>query len=239
MSARIELIGMSKAFPGVQALDNVDFAVEAGEVHALLGENGAGKSTLIKVLTGAMRSDAGVIRLDGKPIHPDSPGAARAAGICCVYQEVNLIPTMSVTKNLTLGRLPRRFGMVDWPAARKLARQRLAKLGLDIDVERPLGHYSVAIQQLVAIARVARGRRASAGARRADGEPRRPRDAKAVRHCARPEEARSGDHLHHPFHRSGLSDRRSDHRAAQRPPGRHRRDRRNSHAQARVDDDWA
>ena len=153
MSARIELTGISKAFPGVQALDNVDFAVEAGEVHALLGENGAGKSTLIKVLTGAMRADAGVIRLDGKPIHPNSPGAARAAGICCVYQEVNLIPTMSVTKNLTLGRLPRRFGMVDWPAARKLARQRLTKLGLDIDVERPLGHYSVAIQQLVAIAR--------------------------------------------------------------------------------------
>ena len=74
MSARIELTGMSKAFPGVQALDNVDFAVEAGEVHALLGENGAGKSTLIKVLTGAMRSDAGVIRLDGKPIQPQFAG---------------------------------------------------------------------------------------------------------------------------------------------------------------------
>ena len=154
MTARIELIGVSKAFPGVQALDNVDFAVEAGEVHALLGENGAGKSTLIKVMTGAIRSDGGVIMLDGRQIKPESPGAAREAGIATVYQEVNLIPTMSVTKNLALGRLPRRrTGFVDWRRASEMARQRLARLGLDIDLERPLGSYSVAVQQLVAIAR--------------------------------------------------------------------------------------
>jgi simple sugar transport system ATP-binding protein len=153
VTARIELTGISKTFPGVRALSNVDFAVDAGEVHALLGENGAGKSTLIKVMTGAMRADSGSIRLDGQSIHPDSPGAARSAGIGAVYQEVNLVPTMSVAKNLMLGRLPMRFGLVNWGSARELTRARLKRLGLEIDVERPLGHYSVAIQQLVAIAR--------------------------------------------------------------------------------------
>ncbi len=153
MSPRIEILGASKAFPGVQALDKVDFSVEPGETHALMGENGAGKSTLIKVMTGALRADAGVMRLDGRPISPESPGEAREAGIAAVYQEVNLVPTMSVTKNLMLGRLPRRFGLIDWRAARALTQKRLERLGLDIDTERPLGHYSVAIQQLVAIAR--------------------------------------------------------------------------------------
>ncbi|MBV9909018.1 MAG: sugar ABC transporter ATP-binding protein [Hyphomicrobiales bacterium] len=153
MAARIELTGISKSFPGVRALDNVDFSVAAGETHALMGENGAGKSTLIKVLTGAVRADSGSIALDGRPIRPTSPGAARAEGIAAVYQEVNLVPTMSVTKNLMLGRLPRRFGIIDWRRAGVLARERLARFGLTIDVERPLGSYSVAIQQLVAIAR--------------------------------------------------------------------------------------
>ncbi len=135
------------------ALRAVDLTVEPGEVHALLGENGAGKSTLIKVMTGALRGDAGEILLEGRPVRIDSPGAARAAGICAVYQEVNLVPTMSVTKNVLLGRLPRRFGMIDWRGARALARAKLARLQVDIDVERPLGSFSVAIQQLVAIAR--------------------------------------------------------------------------------------
>ncbi|MDR3495474.1 MAG: sugar ABC transporter ATP-binding protein [Ancalomicrobiaceae bacterium] len=153
MAAIIELTGISKAFPGVRALDHVDFGVEPGETHALMGENGAGKSTLIKVMTGALQADGGTIRLAGKEIRPESPGAARAAGIGAVYQEVNLIPTMSVTKNLTLGRLPRKFGLIDWGAARAIARAKLARLGVDIDVERPVGSYSVAIQQLIAIAR--------------------------------------------------------------------------------------
>ena len=153
MPAKIEMIGISKAYPGVRALDSVDFSVESGEVHALLGENGAGKSTLIKVMTGAVRADSGLILLEGREIKPGSPGAARAAGIGAVYQEVNLVPTMSVTKNLMLGRLPRRFGLVDWRRAGELSRMRLKRLGVEIDVERPLGSYSVAIQQLVAIAR--------------------------------------------------------------------------------------
>src|SRR5262249_1287438 len=154
LAAIIELTGISKVFPGVRALDDVGFSVEPCEIHALMGENGAGKSTLIKVMTGALQPDGGTIRLAGKEIHPESPGAARAAGICAVYQEVNLIPAMSVTKNLTLGRQPRnRLGLVDWKAAREIARRKLARLGINIDVERPLGLYPVAIQQLVAIAR--------------------------------------------------------------------------------------
>ena len=153
MTARIELLGVSKSYPAVRALDDVDFSVEPGEVHALMGENGAGKSTLIKIMTGATQPDSGLIRLDGVDARFDSPRAAHAAGIGTVYQEVNLVPTLSVTKCLTLGRLPRRFGLVDWPRAREIARARLKRLDVDIDVERPLGSYSVAVQQLVAIAR--------------------------------------------------------------------------------------
>jgi simple sugar transport system ATP-binding protein len=147
------MLGVSKAFPGVRALDRVDFQVQAGEVHALMGENGAGKSTLIKIMTGAVPRDQGEIRLDGRPVHIGKTGDAQALGIGTVYQEVNLVPTMSVTKNLTLLRQPRRFGLIDWGAARKRARERLKRLDIDIDVERPLGSYPVAIQQLVAIAR--------------------------------------------------------------------------------------
>ena len=147
------MLGVSKAFPGVHALDHVDFSVESGEVHALMGENGAGKSTLIKIMTGALRGDAGEIRLDGRPVELNSPGEARALGVGAVYQEVNLIPTMSVTKNLTLGREPRRFGLISWRGARSRASERLKQLNIDIDVERSLGSFSLAVQQLVAIAR--------------------------------------------------------------------------------------
>ncbi len=150
---RIELLGVSKAFPGVRALEKVDLRLNAGEVHALLGENGAGKSTLIKIMTGALLADEGEIRLDGRPVVIRTTGEAQALGISTVYQEVNLIPTLTVTKNLTLERQTRRFGLISWRRARALARQRLKRLNLDIDLERPLGSYSVAVQQLVAIAR--------------------------------------------------------------------------------------
>jgi monosaccharide-transporting ATPase len=150
---RLEMAGVSKGFPGVRALQSVDFRLNAGEIHALLGENGAGKSTLIKIMTGALRQDSGDIRIDGHSVNLDSPAAARARGISSVYQEVNLIPTLSVTKNLTLERQPRRFGLISWREADKRARRRLARLNIDIDVRRPLGSYSVAVRQLVAIAR--------------------------------------------------------------------------------------
>jgi simple sugar transport system ATP-binding protein len=153
VTARIEIVAACKTYPGVRALDDVDFRVEAGEVHALLGENGAGKSTLIKIMTGAAQADSGELRLDGRRLQLTSPADARAAGVGAVYQEVNLVASLTVAQNLTLGRLPKHFGLVDWRAARRRARERLRRLGLDIEVERPLGAYSIAVQQLVAIAR--------------------------------------------------------------------------------------
>ena len=153
VNARIEMVGVSKTFPGVRALDKADLQLLAGEVHALMGENGAGKSTLIKIMTGALTRDEGEIRLDGQSVEINTPGQARALGIGTVYQEVNLVPTMSVTKNLTLGRQPAKYGLISWRGAREVARKRLGRLNIDIDIERPLGSYSVAIQQLVAIAR--------------------------------------------------------------------------------------
>ena len=102
----LDMRGICKRFPGVVALDGVDFAVRRGEIHALMGENGAGKSTLVKALTGVHRRDAGTVTLDGKEIFPKSPKEAEAAGISTVYQEVNLIPHMSVAENICLGREP-------------------------------------------------------------------------------------------------------------------------------------
>ena len=149
----LSIRSLSKSFPGTKALQGVDFDLAKGEVHALLGENGAGKSTLIKCLTGAYRRDEGEILLDGAAIAPASTAEAQALGIGTVYQEVNLLPNMTVAQNLTFGREPRRFGLVDGRAQSRMARQMLAPYGLDIDVERDLGSYSVALQQIVAIAR--------------------------------------------------------------------------------------
>jgi simple sugar transport system ATP-binding protein len=145
--------GIEKRFPGVHALAGVDFEVRAGEVHALMGQNGAGKSTLIKVLTGVHRRDAGTIRFQGREIHPASPGDAQRLGISTIYQEINLVPTLSVAENLFLGRAPRRWFGIDWKTMRAKARAVLAGFDLDIDVEQPLGVMSTAVQQLVSIAR--------------------------------------------------------------------------------------
>jgi galactofuranose transport system ATP-binding protein len=149
----LEITGLSKEFPGVKALDSVDLKVQAGEIHALMGENGAGKSTLIKVLTGVFPRDAGETRLDGQPIAPKSPREAEALGISTVYQEVNLIPHLSVAENICLGRQPTRLGTIRWGAITKRARAALARLDLTLDVNRQLSSYSIAIQQMVAIAR--------------------------------------------------------------------------------------
>ena len=102
--------GVTKMFPGVRALDGVDFALRRGEIHALMGENGAGKSTLIKVLTGVYRRDGGEILLSGRSIDPRSPAEAQRFGISTVYQEVNLIPFLSVAENIFLGRQPVKLG---------------------------------------------------------------------------------------------------------------------------------
>ena len=151
--ALLEMRGIRKAFPGVQALDGVDFTVRAGEIHALLGENGAGKSTLVKVLTGVHRRDAGTVRLAGRSIDPRTPRAAEALGISTVHQEINLVPHLSIAENIVLGREPRRWGLIRWGAVRARARAALARLELGLDVRRELAACSIAVQQMVALAR--------------------------------------------------------------------------------------
>ncbi len=144
---------ISKTFPGVRALDSVDFRLFPGEIHALMGENGAGKSTLIKVLTGVYTADTGVVALDGQQVSFAGPMQARAAGVSTVYQEVNLCPNLSVAENIFIGREPRIFGAIHWRELRRRARALLARLELDIDVTAALGTCSLAVQQMVAIAR--------------------------------------------------------------------------------------
>jgi simple sugar transport system ATP-binding protein len=146
--------GISKAFPGVQALENVDFALRSHEIHALVGENGAGKSTLIKLLTGVERPDSGTIVLDGKQIVARSPQHAQALGVSTVFQEVNLCPNLSVAENILIGHEPRAWGRrIDWKTLNARARQMLQRLDIDIDVTRTLDSYPVAIQQMAAIVR--------------------------------------------------------------------------------------
>jgi monosaccharide-transporting ATPase len=145
--------GIDKSFPGVHALQNVDFHLAKGEIHGLVGENGAGKSTLIKILTGVDRPDKGTIELDGRPVVVNSPLHAQSLGISTVYQEVNLCPNLTVAENILIGRQPSKFGRVDWKAMNIRARELLAELEVNIDVTQPLGSYSVAIQQMAAIAR--------------------------------------------------------------------------------------
>ena len=149
----VEMTGISIEFPGVKALDGVDFRLFPGEVHALMGENGAGKSTLIKALTGVYAIDSGEVRVDGVPLQFSWPGAAQAAGIATVYQEVNLCENLTVAENIMLGNEPRRLGAIDWRATRRRAAEHLATMGLDIDPASSLGSHSIAIQQLVAISR--------------------------------------------------------------------------------------
>ena len=146
--------GISKTFPGVQALDNVSLTLKRGEILCLVGENGAGKSTLMKVLTGVDRPDSGRIILDGKEIHTRSPQHAQSLGISTVYQEINLCPNLTVAENILLGHEPHKMGRIDWVKMNDLAGETLqGLLGVDIDVTKLLGSYTVAIQQMVAIAR--------------------------------------------------------------------------------------
>lgn len=143
-----------KTFPGTIALDGVRFDLAAGEIHALLGENGAGKSTLIKCLTGVHNRDSGEIELEGRPISPGSTHEAQELGIGTVYQEVNLLPNLTVAENLTFGRQPTRFGLISGRRMKEDAEEMLAGYGLDhVNVSRELGTYPVAVQQIVAIAR--------------------------------------------------------------------------------------
>jgi ribose transport system ATP-binding protein len=143
-----------KSYPGVVALAGVDFEVAAGEVHALLGENGAGKSTLMKVISGAVPPDDGKMLLDGEEFAPAAPEDARRAGIGIVYQELSLVPSLSVGENVMLGRWPAgRFGVVDWGRLLDEARRALSKIGVDIDPRTRTGRLGMAERQLVEIAK--------------------------------------------------------------------------------------
>ena len=149
----LTMSNISKFFPGVTALDNVGFSLKRGEIHALLGENGAGKSTLIKVLTGVEHPDSGKIELNGETIQVRSPQHSQEIGISTVYQEVNLCTNISVAENIMLGREPHRFGSIDRKKMNEMASQAVGRLGIEVDVTQMLGTFSVAIQQMVAIAR--------------------------------------------------------------------------------------
>lgn len=156
MSAKQDILqikNLCKSFSGVKALDQVSFSLKPGEIHALLGENGAGKSTLIKVLTGIHQRDQGTITLEGRPFVAENPGKAVESGISTVYQEVGLVPELSVAENIYLGRQPTRFGCINWRKINQGSREALKLFNLDIDVKKPVGDYSLAIQQLVAITR--------------------------------------------------------------------------------------
>jgi len=151
----LEMRGISKRYPGVVALDNVDFDVRAGEVHALVGENGAGKSTLMKILAGAETRDAGQILLRGQPVTIDSPQRAMDLGINIIYQEFNLVPHLSAAENIFLGREPASAipGLIDFRKLYREAQRVIDSLGVPIDVRTEVGQLSVAQQQMVEIAK--------------------------------------------------------------------------------------
>lgn len=150
----LEARSVSKRFPGVVALDDVSFSLRAGETHALVGENGAGKSTLIKVLTGVYRPDEGELRLAGERIAFARPFEAQQAGVSTIYQEVNLVPLMSVARNIFLGREPKnRFGLIDFARMHRETTELLDGFGVRVDPKRPLHTLGIGTQQMVALAR--------------------------------------------------------------------------------------
>ncbi len=156
MSLLLEMRGVTKRYPGVLALDSVNFDLRAGEIHCLVGENGAGKSTLMKILSGAEPKDSGEIKIDGEPVGVSSPADAQALGISIIYQDFKLVPELSVAENILLGHEPCRGNtpFVDRTRMRKVSREVLTELGEPLDVDTPVSSLSVAHRQIVEIARV-------------------------------------------------------------------------------------
>jgi ribose transport system ATP-binding protein len=151
---QFEMRGIRKSFGATRAVDSIDLAVAGGEVCALVGQNGAGKSTLMSILAGAIGPDAGSMVLRGEPYRPRHPLDARRAGIAMIYQELSLAPHLSVMENIVLGAEPTRRGLLRWNVIRRTARSALERLGRgDIALDVPVGHLSVAAQQIVEIAR--------------------------------------------------------------------------------------
>ena len=151
----LEMRGITKAFPGVQALSDVSFSLYAGEIHALVGENGAGKSTLMNILTGAVPKDAGTILLRGQPVEITDPRRAIELGIAIIHQELTLIPHLTVAQNIYLGREPRGRlpGTVDWAVLNRQAEELLARLGLDLQPTTLVAELSIAQRQMVEVAK--------------------------------------------------------------------------------------
>jgi ribose transport system ATP-binding protein len=151
----IEMSGISKAFSGNVVLNDVQFELKPGEIHALMGENGAGKSTMMKILTGIYERDTGVIKVDGKEVHFKSPKEAEALGIAVIHQELNILPDLSVTENLFLGKEKTYplFGVLKKKEMHNEAKELLAKLGLNIDPRSRAGDLSVGKQQIIEIAK--------------------------------------------------------------------------------------
>jgi ABC-type sugar transport system ATPase subunit len=151
----LRMEGISKAFPGVQALQGVNFEVASGEIHALVGENGAGKSTLLKILTGALPGDEGQIIIRGQPVEVSTPSGAQALGISMIHQELSLMPYLTVGQNIYLGREPlTRFpGFIDWSTLYAQAQQLLGRLNVDVDARAEVQGLSIAQQQMVEVAK--------------------------------------------------------------------------------------
>ena len=150
----LDMRGISKSYPGVQALEDADFSVRRGEIHGLVGKNGAGKSTLMGVLMGIRDADSGSVTMDGQELVDASPQTMLDAGISYVPQHINLLNTLTVAENILVGNLPKnRFGLVDWKAVNQDSQERLSRLGLNMDVRQPVEGLSVAERTMLAIAK--------------------------------------------------------------------------------------
>lgn len=147
--AILEMRKINKSFPGVKALKDVDFTVNRGEVHCLIGANGAGKSTLIKILAGVYTKDSGVITFDGRELKDGNTLDAKKQGISVIYQELSLVNELSVTENILINNMPRKHGRIDWKASHKMAKELIDQLNLDIDVHARAGELSIGSRQLV------------------------------------------------------------------------------------------
>jgi len=153
MADLLKITGINKYFPGVKALQDVSLTIAPGEVHGLLGENGAGKSTLIKIISGAYQQDSGTMELDGRGIQIETPHRAQLLGIVTIYQEFNLVSSLTIAENIFIGREPQRAGFLDWQALMRQAQELLERLGLDLNAKQLVRSLSVAEQQMVEIAR--------------------------------------------------------------------------------------
>jgi ribose transport system ATP-binding protein len=153
MTKLLEMKNISKSYPGVQALEKIQFDLEPGEVHALVGENGAGKSTLMKILAGAEKRDSGAILIDGEPVNFETPAESKAHGVALIYQEFNLVPELTVAENIYLGIEAQRFGFINRKKLYQDAAAILQRIGVEVDLHTPIKYLSVAQQQIIEIAK--------------------------------------------------------------------------------------